>query len=118
MKDLGRIGEALAVYREAQQLFSIAATQLGGITRKTVPWHVTHKSLAVLFELGTLLESANQLVEAEQSYIELLSIPHLPVANRIQCLHSLVHVNNQQKKWGKALQYGKEARAVGSRVFR
>jgi len=87
----------------------MAATQLGGVTCETVPSDVAYSSLAVLFELGTLLESVNQLVESEQTYIELLSTPQLPVPNRIQCLHSLAHVSNQQKKWRKGLQYGKEA---------
>ena len=91
---LDRIGEALAAYREGQQLYSMAATQLGEMTCETVPSDVAYSSLAVLFELGTLLESANQLVESEQTYIELLSTLQLPVPNRIQCLYSLAHVSN------------------------
>ena len=108
LRDLRRIGETLATFQEARQLYTLAGTHLGGSTGEAIPWHAADSSRAVLFELGGLLESANELAESEQYYIELLSMPGLPVENRIQCLHSLVHVNYQPKKWGKGLQYGKE----------
>lgn len=71
--DLRRIGEALATFQEARQLYTLAGMYLGGITSEAIPWHIADSSQAILFELGGILESANQLAESEQCYIDLLS---------------------------------------------
>ena len=83
-------------------LFTLAATQV------STQCKVADCLMMVLCEIGKILQSSNQFVEAERCYHQIMSQPRLPPSTRLSCIQNLATINNRRGNGVKVLSSAKK----------
>lgn len=94
---LGDIASKLASLREAKRLFDLAATQVAENGPELM--QITDDSMKMDIDIGKTLLSANQVIESEKCFQQVLSTPGLSSINRASCLDSLARLYDRKKDW-------------------